>query len=87
MLNQSSLFVVSGSGSQTDEFSFNESNVTCSPNFYLYNQTCLPICEEWKRFSDTESALVSGSAATASVVGILGGVAVIVGSIMRYKTM
>ena len=65
----------------------NRSNVTCSPDFFLENSTCFPICQEWKQFSDAETALVTGSILVASVFGILGGIAVIVGSVIRYKSM
>ena len=61
--------------------------MTCSPDFYLENSICFPICQEWTRFSYAEAALVRGSASTASVLGIMGGIAVIVGSIIRYKSM
>ena len=62
-------------------------NVTCSPDFYLENSTCFPICQQWKQYSDTKSALVRGFIIAASLSGILGGVTVIVGSVIRYKTM
>lgn len=76
-----------GSGLSSDSLSMNESNVTCSPDFYLDNSTCFPICQEWKIFSDAEAALAVNTAAIASVIGILGSIAVIVGSIIRYKSM
>ena len=78
---------IGGSGLPSDGVSPNNLNVTCSPDFYPKNSTCFPICEEWTQFSYAETALVRGSAATASVVGIMGGIAVIVGSIIRYKSM
>ena len=64
-----------------------DSNVTCSAQFYLENSTCFPLCEEWMQFSSTNTALVSSIATTVSVLAILGGAAVIVGSIVRYQSM
>ena len=78
---------IGGSGLPSDEVSPKNFNVTCSPDFYLEDSTCFPICQEWSRFSYTEVALIRGSAAAASVVGIVGGIAVIVGSIIRRKSM
>ena len=65
----------------------NESNVTCSSDFHLENFMCFPICEQWRQFSDAETALTVGSVTTAALIGILGSVAVIVASIIRYKNM
>ena len=77
-----------GSGFPSDGLSPSTNNhVNCSPDFYLENSTCFPICQEWTQFSYAEAALVRGSAATASVVGIMGGIAVIIGSIIRFKSM
>ena len=76
-----------GSALSIDGHSVNEPNITCSSNFYLENSTCFPICQEWSRFSDTGAKLVIVSAGLASVLGLLGGIAVIVGSIIRYKSM
>ena len=77
-----------GSGSQSDGLLISSNpNVTCSADFYLENSTCFPICQEWTRFSQTEHTLLVGSAAGASVLGIIGGLGVIVGSIVRYKSM
>ena len=70
-----------------DALAINESNVTCSPDFYVENSTCFPICQEWSAYSDDSTVLVRVFAAIAAVVGILGGSAVIVGSIIRYKSM
>ena len=79
--------VVSGSGSIGDRLQLNGSNLTCSPTFYLENSTCFPLCEEWMQFSEANTYLVSGTAATVSVLALLGGFAVIAGSIIRYKSM
>ena len=76
-----------GSGLPSDTQSVNESNVTCSPDFYEENSTCYPICQEWKRLTKDKNVLVRLAAAISSVVGILGGIAVIVGSIIRHKSM
>ena len=78
---------IGGSCLPSDGVSPNNLTVTCSPDFYLENSTCFPICQEWTQFSYAETGLVRGSAAAASVVAIMGGIAVIVGSIIRYKTM
>ena len=78
---------IGGSALPSDRVSPIIFNVTCSPDFYLENSTCFPICQEWTRFSYAEVALVRGSAGAASVLGIMGGIAVIVGSIIRYKSM
>ena len=79
--------MAAGFGSESGGLVFNESNLTCSPAFYLANSTCLPICQEWKQYPDKESAAVVGCIVMASVVAILGGVAMIVGSFIRYKAM
>ena len=87
LLRQLFFLYIGGSGLPSDGVSTNSSNVTCSPDFYLENSTCFPICQQWRQFSKSETALVRGSAASSSVVGILGGIAVIVGSVIRYKSM
>ena len=81
------LWCALGSGLPNDELSIDEPSVTCSPDFYEENSTCYPICQEWKTFSDGKTALIRVSATMATVVGILGGTAVILGSIIRYKSM
>ena len=72
---------------KTEDVLFQASNVTCSPDFYLENSTCLPICQSWKQFSSAVSALGRGFIVAASLIGILSGIAVIVGSVIRYKIM
>ena len=79
--------IVSGFGSGMDGLLQNESNVTCSVGFYLEGSTCFPLCEDWKQFSDVATALTIGSITAASVMGFLGGIAVILGSLVRYDTM
>ena len=75
------------SESGTDELLLDGPNITCSDDFYLKNSTCLPICQEWKQYSDMESSLLIGSVAISAVLSLLGCIAVIAGSIVRYKTM
>ena len=75
-----------GSG-ESEGASANETNITCSPTFYLENSTCLPECEEWLQISFSLHSLVTGTAYASSLLAVLGGVAVIVGSIIRYKSM
>ena len=70
-----------------DGLLLNESNKTCSMDFYLENSTCLPLCEEWKQFSDDATDLFIALTTIGSVMGILGGVAFIVASIVRRKSM
>ena len=77
---------MSGFGSGMDRL-LNESNVTCSIDFYLEGSTCFPLCEQWKQFSDVGTALTIGPIAVVSVMTILGGVAVILGSFVRYDKM
>ena len=72
----------SGSGSVMDDL-----NVTCSPDFFLENSTCFPLCQEWKQFSDGRDTIFFGIIATTSVLAVLGGIAMIVGSVIRYKSM
>ena len=61
--------------------------MTCSIDFYLEESTCFPLCEQWKEFSDVATALTIGSIAAASVIVILGGIAVISASFVRYDKM
>ena len=80
------LWCALGSGLPNGALPTNESIVTCSPNFYEENSTCFPICQTWS--TDGTTGLVKlVTAAIASVLGILGGSAVIVGSVIRYKSM
>ena len=65
----------------------NESNKTCSVDFYLENSTCLPLCEDWKQFSDDATDLIIAFTAIGSVMGILGGIAFIMASFVRHKSM
>ena len=81
------IFIKGAVSSNTENTAFPTSNVTCSPDFYLENATCFPVCETWKQYSDDISALVAGWILLASLLGILSGIAVIAGSIVRYKTM
>lgn len=80
-------FTMAAVSLKTESASVQPLNVTCSPDFYLENSTCFPICQQWKQFSDSVSALVQILITAASLLGILGGGAVIVGSAIRYKSM
>ena len=79
-------FQLDGSGTSDESF-LNESNVSCSPDFYLENSTCFPVCEEWRQYSDGETALTKAFVSLALVIALLGCVAVIVASFIRYKSM
>ena len=65
----------------------NDLNVTCSPDFFLENSTCFPICQEWNQFPDDQANFVVAGVGIASLLAIVGGMAVIVGSVIRYKRM
>ena len=62
-------------------------NLTCSDTFYVENSTCLPKCDAWEESSPSITAAVTAILITASVLGSISGVAVIIGSILQYKTM
>ena len=79
--------IVFGSGSGMDGLLLNESNMTCSIDFYVENSTCLPLCEEWTQFSDAGTNVIIALVTIGSVMGILGGVAFIVVSIVRHEHM
>ena len=79
--------VMVASESGTNELHLDRPNITCSQNFYLKNSTCVPICQEWKQYSDVEYALVIYSIAISGIVSLLGCIAVVIGSIIRYKSM
>ena len=70
-----------------DQINSNVSSLNCSPNFYVDNSTCLPVCQKWTQYTDVQSALVIGSATVSAVLSLLAGAAVIVGSIIQRKTM
>ena len=80
------LWCALGSGLPNGALLINESNVTCSPSFYEENSTCFPICQTWST-DETTGLIKLVAAGIASVLGILGGSAVIVGSVIRYKSM
>ena len=75
------------SESGTNELLLDGPNITCSEQFYLKNSTCIPICQEWNQHSEAESAMMSSFIAISGVFSILGCIAVIIGSIIRYKNM
>ena len=73
--------------SGTDVPLLNESNITCSLNFYLENFTCLPECLEWDEYPNEESAIVTASVVCAAMVASFGLIGVIIGTIIRHKSM
>ena len=79
--------MIIGFESGTTELLLDGPNITCIENFYLKNSTCVPICQEWKQYSGVEYALVIYSIAISGVVSLLGCIAVVIGSIIRYKNM
>ena len=62
-------------------------NLTCSDTFYLENSTCIPKCDSWEEYSYSTSAALQAVLIIASVLGSICGAAVIIGSILQYKTM
>ena len=76
-----------GFESGTNELLLDGPNITCSENYYLKNFTCVPICQEWKQLSDVEYAMLIYSILISGIVSLLGCIAVVVGSIIRYKDM
>ena len=79
--------MIIGFESGTNELLLDGPNITCTENFYLKNSTCVPICQEWKRYSDAEYVMTIYSLTISGVVSLLGCIAVVIGSIIRYKNM
>ena len=80
-------FVVSGSTFQNDDLVSNETNVTCNPGFYVEDSTCFPMCQEWMLFSGARTLMTRIIIGASSLLATVTCVAVIVGYIIRYRTM
>lgn len=61
-------------------------NLTCNSElgFKEINGSCQPLCSEWKGFSEFFSDLTDGMILSFTLVGLLGGVAVVFFSVVRY---
>ena len=46
------LFELGGSGTGSDGSFLDEPNMSGSPDFYLENSTCFPLCKEWRQYFD-----------------------------------
>ena len=79
--------IAAESGSENDELLLNEFNLTCSSDFYLENSTCVPSCSQWKPYLDVEYAILWASLILTTVLAVVGSTGVIIGAIIRRKSM
>ena len=66
---------------------FDNSTVVCSDNFKLFCETCLPLCSSFSQYDKTTTSIRKTVDITAAVTAIVGGVLLIVLSVIRRKKM
>ena len=62
-------------------------NLTCNEDlgFVEMNNTCQPLCSRWMLYSKLGGDIADGIVLTCALVGLLGGVAVLFFSVVRYE--
>ena len=61
--------------------------VTCSTSFYVEDGICVPACDEWEQDSHQTTITIATALLLAALMSLAGGTGVIIGSIIRRKSM
>ena len=83
---------INGSSNIPETIQSNNSNsssdkISCQVDFFLDNGTCRPKCGEWGINTKQATAALRAVDITAVIIGIIGGIIVLVLSLLRYKQM
>ena len=62
-------------------------NITCSASFYVEDGICVPACDEWEQDSHQTTVTIATALLLTALVSLAGGTSVIIGSIIRRKSM
>ena len=73
----------------TDMENFNEFNdsVNCRDDFFLKNNTCLPLCDKFEMQSHTETMLILSFEVVAATICSLASLLILVLSAIKHKVM